>query len=280
MTKTPPSIHIEKRLIDHRFNLSIPRYWANNNPVITAFYNALSSVIPTGEKFFIRTVKESASAITDPVLKKELTGFVAQESQHRVGHNAMNEWIRDQGYAIDSVERGVNRLLDFVEKHFSMKNQLALTVALEHFSCLLSDQYLRHKALQARLHPSMRAFLVAHCIEEIEHKAVAFDVYQEKYGDYLSRILMMLFVTVIFAPNVFRIQFIYLWHEKHLFNVKAWAGAVRYFWFSPGWFGRTIPGYLSYFKPSFHPWQHDNSALIASYIGDVERAHLPHESAT
>ena len=79
----------------------------------------------------------------------------------------------------------------------------------------------------------------------------------------------MLFVTVIFAPNVFRIQFVYLWHDRQLFNVKAWFQAVRFFWFDPGWFAQTIPGYLSYYKPRFHPWQHDNSQLVARYIGQV-----------
>lgn len=266
MSRTPASVNIEKRVIAHGFSTSIPRFWANNNPVVTAFFHALSSVIPTGEKFFIRTVEETAKTIENPGLKAEIQGFIDQESQHRVGHAAMNEWIREQGYAITAVERGVNRLLGWVEQYCSLKYQLALTVALEHFSCLLSDQFLRHKALQSGLHPVMREFLVAHCIEEIEHKAVAFDVYQEVYGDFFARILMMLFVTLVFAPNVFRIQFIYLWHERHLFNFRAWGGAIRYFWFSPGWFGGTIPGYLAYFKPRFHPWQHDNTGLIDHYL--------------
>ncbi len=275
-TRTPENIHIEKRYIDYRFGDDIPRFWANNNPVITAFYNALSSVIPSGEKFFIRTVEEAAPQITDCVLKKEVQGFIEQETQHRIGHLAMNDWIRAQHYPITPVENGVNRLLDFVEKNFPKKYQLALTVSLEHFSCLLSDQFLRQKGIQTGLHPVMREFLVAHCIEENEHKAVAYDVYQTVYGGYFARIFMQLFVTVIFAPNVFRIQFLYLWHDKQMFNMKAWMEAIAYFWLSPGWFGRTIPGFLSYFRKGFHPWQHDNTAMLAEYL---EAEHQQHHAA-
>lgn len=278
-TRTPENIHIEKRCIEHRFGNDIPRYWANNNPVITAFFNALSSVIPSGEKFFIRTVEEASGSIIEPELQNELQGFIEQETQHRVGHLAMNDWIRAQGFPIAPVENSVNGLLGFIEKHFSLKYQLALTVALEHFSCLLSDQFLRQKALQPGLHTTIREFLIAHCIEENEHKAVAFDVYQSVYGGYFARIIMQLFVAAIFAPNVFRIQFVYLWHDRELFNMKAWREAIRYFWFSPAWFSRTIPGFLSYFSPAFHPWNHDNSELILQYMNSPEYHELLHLTA-
>lgn len=265
-TPTPQSIHIERRVIDYHFAADVPRYFALGNPVISCFFHALSSVIPRGERLFIQTVEEAAPRIADKALQAEIEGFIAQESQHRIGHGAMNEWVASQGFPVRRVEQGIDRLLGWVERHLPAKFQLALTVALEHFSCLLSDRFLRAEGLQASLHPAIRRFLVAHCIEEIEHKAVAFDVYQKVYGDYLARILMMLFVTVIFAPNVFRIQFIYLRHDRQFWNLKAWMQAYRFFWFRPGWFAHTIPGYLAYYRPGFHPWQHDNSDLVSLHL--------------
>jgi len=38
-----------------------------------------------------------------------------------------------------------------------------------------------------------------HALEEIEHKGVAFDVYEAVGGGYLRRALAMLWVTVLFA---------------------------------------------------------------------------------
>lgn len=270
-TATPESIRIERRVIGHDFDAGIPRYWALANPVISCFFHALSSVIPRGERFFIQTVEEAAVRVSNTALLADVQGFIDQESQHRIGHGAMNEWVASQGYPVGRVEQGIDRLLGWVERHLSSKYQLALTVALEHFSCLLSDRFLRAEGLQVALHPAMQRFLVAHCVEEIEHKAVAFDLYQQAYGDYLARILMMLFVTVIFAPNVFRIQFIYLRHDRHLWNIRAWMQAVRFFWFRPGWFGHTIPGYLAYYRPGFHPWQNDNSELVSFHLARLAR---------
>jgi hypothetical protein len=33
-------------------------------------------------------------------------------------------------------------------------------------------------------------------------------------------------------------------------------------WGSEGWFRKLVPGYLSYFKPSFHPWERDTTELL------------------
>lgn len=247
---------------DERFGADVPRYWVNNNPVITCFYNALSTVIPEGERFFISTVRAVLDDITEPDLKQEVRKFISQESHHRAGHKALNDMIRDQGYPVSSSEKCIKRLQNRSERFFSARQQLAATLALEHYSALLTDQFLREPLLSADMHPAVRDFLIHHSIEEVEHKAVAFDVYLSVFGSYWARIWQMLMITFFFIPNVALIQCRYLWHDRQLFNLPAWLGAVRYFWFRPGWFRRIIPGWLRYFRPGFHPWQHDNRDIL------------------
>ena len=246
----------------NRFDDEVPRYWVNNNPVITCFYNALSTVIPEGERFFIGTVRAVLDDINEPQLKQEVRQFIIQESNHRAGHHRLNDWIARQGYPMQSCENHIKRLQSSIERFFSTRQQLAATLALEHYSAMLTDQFLREPLLSCDMHPKIRTFLVEHSVEEIEHKAVAFDVYQSAFGSYPVRIWQMLLITFFFLPNVVYIQWRYLWHDRQLLNLKAWAGAMHYFWFRPGWFRRIIPGYFRYFKPGFHPWQHDNSELL------------------
>jgi predicted metal-dependent hydrolase len=62
----------------------------------------------------------------------------------------MSGWPR-RAYPVGRVEQGIDRLLGWVERRLPAKFQLALTVALEHFSCLLSDRFLRAEGLQASL---------------------------------------------------------------------------------------------------------------------------------
>jgi predicted metal-dependent hydrolase len=38
---------------------------------------------------FIQTVEEAAPRIADEGLQAEVAGFIAQESQHRIGHSAL-----------------------------------------------------------------------------------------------------------------------------------------------------------------------------------------------
>lgn len=257
-----PSLEPNATAADSRFGADVPRYWVNNNPVITCFYNALSTVIPEGERFFIASVRAVLDDINDPVLEKQVRSFIGQESHHRVGHNALNQMIERQGYPQQASENLIKRLQQWAERFFSPRQQLAATLALEHFSALLTDQFLRQPALHQQMHGQVRDFLLQHSIEEIEHKAVAHDVYQQLYGSYPVRIWQMLLITVLFIPNVALIQCHYLWHDRQLFNLKAWCGAIRYFWLRPGWFRCIIPGWLRYFSPRFHPWQHDNRDLL------------------
>ena len=58
---------------------------------------------------------------------------------------------------------------------------------------------------------------------------------------------------------------------------KARWGLFRYLAFTPGVVRRIFPAWLAYFKPGFHPWDHDDRALIGLYEGEFDAALLPAE---
>ena len=265
VSQTPESVDICKRVREYQFSDDIPRYWAENNPVITAFYNALSSVVPEGEKFFIQSMRAGAKKVTDDKLRKDIEGFIAQEGSHSRAHIALNDWIKSQGYPVEEGNTYVKGLLSCVNRWFSLKQRLAFTTAIEHFSSVMSDRFVRYPEINHHLDSSIRDFLVWHCIEEIEHKSVAYDLYNTLYGGYFSRIFNMLFITVFFVPSVFGVQFKYLRHDGELFNMRAWWGAIVYFWLKPGWFSRVPSGYVKYFFTNFHPWKENNLDVVESW---------------
>ncbi len=49
---------------------------------ITQFYNSLSIFFPAGERFFIQSVRNYRSQITDPHLKEQISAFIGQEGFH------------------------------------------------------------------------------------------------------------------------------------------------------------------------------------------------------
>ena len=56
---------------------------------------------------------------------------------------------------------------------------------------------------------------------------------------------------------------------------RAHWGLAKYLFGKPGVLRRIFPAWLSYFKPGFHPWNHDDRALIGKYEGDYQDALLP-----
>lgn len=56
---------------------------------------------------------------------------------------------------------------------------------------------------------------------------------------------------------------------------KAKWGMFTYLAWKPGVVRRIFPAWLAYFRPGFHPWDHDDRALIRKYEGDFADALLP-----
>src|SRR5690625_1910055 len=82
------------------------------------------------------------------------------------------------------IEKHTEWLLDKICTLLSPKDQMAATAALEHFTAMLGSLVLSNPRLFEEVHPSFRALFIWHAIEESEHKAVAFDVYQNTIGSY------------------------------------------------------------------------------------------------
>ena len=112
-----------------------------------------------------------------------------------------------------------------------------------------------------------------HAVEETEHKAVAFDVYQAVDGDYWLRVRSMAAATFFFLLVTLRMQYSLLKHDNQLGNWRDALGFAKFMLFKPGMLTRIIPEYLDFYRPGFHPWQHDNRHLIVDRIKALE----PHE---
>jgi hypothetical protein len=106
-----------------------------------------------------------------------------------------------------------------------------------------------------------------HAVEEIEHKAVAFDTFRfatrnwPRGRRWMLKSIMMLSITVHFIKH--RIQdMIYLLEQDGLTGWRVKARVLWYLFGTPGMLRRMIPAWFAYFLPGFHPWKHDDRHLI------------------
>ena len=274
--RTPEDVFPEPRRMNFEFSEDIPKYIFGNNPVLSAWGAAMSTVFPDGERFFIDSVRNYEKQITDPQLQKAIKAFIGQEAHHGREHDTLNEWIEGQGLPVKEEQIRLKERLNFAKENLSRRQQLAVTVALEHYTVMMADIYLDSTEIRQAGDPRVEALFYWHAIEETEHKAVAYDVYEAVGGDYFTRVLTMLSITVGFIFQIFMLQCKYLKAWGQLGNLKAWAGAINFLWGNPGWLRKTIPSYLRFFKPSFHPWEEDNRNLLKGWQEKIEM-YMPNE---
>ena len=276
---TPTDLTITVR--DERFNRTArPRRWWAGDPFGTAWHNALSATFPRGEAFFIEAVKAHRKG-TDPRLEAEIRAFVRQEINHTREHIAFNRLAADHGYDIKAIDKRVEELLAMTKDRPVIFN-LATTMALEHYTAMMAAEFLANPAHFDRADPEVRAMWEWHAIEEIEHKGVAYDTWNHATRDwskakrYKLRTIMMLLVTYHFFRNRWS-DSLELLAQDGITGWRARWGMLKYLVISPGVVRRIFPAWLAYFKPGFHPWDHDDRALIGKYEGEFQAALSPAE---
>lgn len=238
----------------------IPRYWVHGDPFKTRFFDAMSTLFPVGERFFITSVRNFRDRVTSPQLLNEVRDFIRQEAQHTMIHTQFNNRLKEQGIDVDAIlQRQEDVLFGRVSKIFSKRYCLAMTAALEHLTSMMCTTFFERKDLLDHCDPRVRAMYAWHAVEEVEHKAVAFDVFQQAAGGYyLLRALVMLQVSIGFPVQVAIVMNRMFKADGFGFLQRArlWARGLWWFWKPGGLFPPAMRYYLSYYKPGFHPWQH------------------------
>ncbi|WP_448503096.1 metal-dependent hydrolase [Sphingomonas sp.] len=276
--KTPADLTITPR--DARFGRGQARYrrwWLNDDPVATAFYNALSVTFPKGEGFFIDSVRQYRDDAPER-LKREINAFIKQEVIHTREHVAFNRHVTDQGYDVSRLEKRVDDELALTKGRPPIAN-LAATMCLEHFTAIIAHELVANPRHLAGGDADAAAMWRWHAIEEIEHKGVAYDTWLLATRDWTRfrrwwvKSLVMLITTRKFFQG--RTQgMLDLLAQDGLTGAGVKWRLFRYAFGRPGMARKVLGAWLSFFLPGFHPWNHDDRALIAKVDSDYEAARL------
>lgn len=265
-TQSPADLVITPRNLRFGREETRARWWLGGNPVATAWHNSLSVTFPQGEAFFIETVRRFRDAVPAE-LAAQIDAFVKQEVHHTREHVAFNKQAADAGYDLATVEQRVRDSLAETRATHPVA-QLGVTVALEHFTAIFAHAMLKDPSVFDGASEEARRMWLWHAIEEVEHKGVAFDTYMQVTRG-LSRMKRWAIRSLVF----WRVSknFVY-WrsHDALRFleqdGITGWRAVARLWWYlmgKPGVLRRVLPMWLSYFRPGFHPWDHDDRDLVA-----------------
>ncbi|HUE92355.1 metal-dependent hydrolase [Pseudomonas sp.] len=257
-----PSASFPVRRMDFSFSDS-QKFWFAGDPFMSHFMNNLSSLFPYGEKFFVDSVRAVRDEVTEPQLKKDISAFIGQEAMHSKEHAAYNDYAAEHGIDLERLELRIKVLLEWATKLSTKKQRLAATCALEHFTATMAEQLLQREDLTTQMNdPKLYQLWMWHAIEENEHKAVCYDVYQQVYGGYFTRTITMAITTLIFLGVIGWFQVHLLRKDGQLFNWRSWGKGLKML-FGPrnGFLTKLLLPYLDYYRPGFHPLDHDSKAL-------------------
>jgi predicted metal-dependent hydrolase len=257
-----------------------PRFWYDNCESVTELFHALSGCFPEGEAMFVRAVShfakgKEAQKLMDKKLQRDVSAFISQEMHHSLEHEAYNRSI-ELKYKHNMAERQKN-----MQNHRAFNDKhplwaLAFTCSLEHITALLSHMLLGTKEghyVLSKMAPSHRNIWIYHAIDEMEHKHVAFDVYEKvaKGGYFMRAIIHIGTVIFFFTIQVF-VVIRHLMDNGSQFKWRNYVDLFNFLFGYPGMLRLAIPQLLMYLKPNFHPNDVDDSSLIKEWSEKLKAA--------
>jgi uncharacterized protein len=227
-------------------------------------------VFPDGEDFFVRSVRHFRAQVTDPDLRRQVSGFIGQESVHGREHRVFNDRLDELGYPTKRFERITKRSLLALERIAPAKVNLAVTAALEHFTATLAELLLTNAEAQALFgHQGVKNLYLWHALEEAEHKAVAFDVYKAVGGSERMRVWTMNLTRYGFVTGAALQIAISLLGDGATYRPGNLRRSWRTFRRSP-FVSRELWQQLKvYDRPDFHPDDNNTDELVARYRDEL-----------
>lgn len=259
-TRGTSSIQVRRQSFDFA---ATPKYYFDNNPLLSYLLTALSLTFPHGERFFVHSVRNVRDQIKNDTLQKDVSAFIGQEAMHSHAHEDFNRFVEGLGLNIQPILDSEYEKIEYAKSKLNHKQQLAVTCALEHFTAIIAQYLLEHPDFHRQLNPRVAKLWMWHALEETEHKAVAFDVYQEIFADQVTRKRIMRIITTTFLSRISYLTFKLLLNDP--VGRKQWRQHITAFKQLKDVFTTLVPAYLDYYQDNFHPNQHDSTQITAQW---------------
>jgi predicted metal-dependent hydrolase len=274
-TSNPDRLVPTRRISFEESLRDLPKHFANDGDLISSHVAAgLSAVFPDGEDFFVRSVRHYRDDITDPDLKRQVTGFIGQEAMHGREHRTFNDRLDQLGYPVKRIERFTKWGLALRTRFAPAKANLAATAALEHFTATLAEIVLTDDETRNMFGDNaVRDLFTWHALEESEHKAVAFDVYKAVGGSERMRVWTMTFLRWGFVLGMVLQTVISLLGDRDTYRPRVLVRSLRRFVRSPVVSREVWRQLKDYNRVDFHPDDSDTTDLVVRWEAELFGEH-------
>jgi predicted metal-dependent hydrolase len=257
---TGAMVGIPPRHIEFRFPESVPRYFYGGNATATIFFAMLSAFFPPGERYFMESVRPFRNRVKDESLRAAVSGFMGQEAIHGREHDRLNEMLAERGFDMKAPDRFVKIGLAFLEK-LPASTRLAATTFMEHFTALLAEQLLEDEEFRKQADPEMIKIWQWHALEELEHKAVTYDVYQIVGNSRTERVAAAMASMLMVLPMMGVTWVWMLAKDGQLGNIPDNLKGLNVLFGPKGFVSGILVRLPEFIRPRFHPDDHDTKEL-------------------
>lgn len=282
---TPHNVTPALQARNVKFNWeNTPPVWVPDDPFTSHFINVLHLLLPEGELWFCRVYNKALALVSDEPLRENVRGFIRQEAIHSRSHSVVLQHFL-QAHGIDTAPYtnkvhwlftqllgdhplGINIGWEWLAKAWLMF-RLGVIAAIEHYTCIIGQWILESRGLdEAQADSVMMDLLRWHGAEEVEHRAVAHDLFVSVGGGYIQRQLLMLLVGPIL---------LLLWllgtryflkqnatDQKHYRLLREWRRAARQDRLPS--LGMLVQAASRYLHRDFHPHTEADTQLATDYL--------------
>ena len=230
------------------------RYWLNGSAVKTLHANTLTTGIPFGERFFVGCVLPHIRTIKCPLLRKNALAFARQEINHSKEHLKLYLKSVKPFYPKLKAKGSFYQVLSVVIAFLAGKKiRLAMVAAIEHYTAVAADMYLSDATLFDGADERIVAIWHWHFIEELEHRAVAVDIFKASKGNYFQRIAGFFLAGFLLLIAFFNCFFHMVIYDKLYLSASFYRESFHFFWGKEGILRKLAIPFLHYLHPSFHP---------------------------
>jgi predicted metal-dependent hydrolase len=213
---------LKRREVSFEFPDDVPLVWTPYTPDLAIVANSISLMMPFVEPYFAKSVR-AASRECDEDLRDDAEQFARQELSHHAAHHEFNRALVERCPRLAGPERVMRRTYAWLWKRWGHRFGTAYAAAGESFAYSAARWVERRLDLFRGADPEVSSMFVWHLAEEVEHKTVAFDVYETTDGSRWRLFRAMVLVLTLVALFGLWSTFVQLWATRRIFNpVASW----------------------------------------------------------
>ena len=247
--------------------------WTPRTPELAIAANSVSMLMPHAEPYVVATTRAALGEglVADPALASQAQAYLTQEAQHHAQHRRFNDLLIARYPGLATVDRGLAWMFAKLRKR-STRFGLAFAAGFETIAFVSARWVDKRMGLLRDAEPTAATMFLWHLAEEVEHKRVAFDVYQASGGGRVRYVWAMWIAALVLSIGSLVGSVTMLWSERRLFSPAAWFRLVSW---SLSFVFVALPVMVVSALPGHHPDQLVDPAGLEHWLD-----HLDPETST